>query len=178
MLINPLYLLLAAILLFGGGGSTGWKLRGDHEAALQLEAKKDWDKKLAEEKARGDDLAVKLEAEKNNIKTITIESIREIPKVTTIYVEKPGEAAKTIPPAVIVWGAVRLFNRTLRPDLPITASELAYPAGTTDITRATVDFPDVLNVHTENAGKYAECRAQLNKLIDWEVGQKPSVAAD
>lgn len=163
--------ILMAIALAWGGYEAGWEKRGDHEAAIALEAKKAADKLLAKEKLRGDGLVGELAKEKRNIKIVTIDVIREIPKVTTVYVEVPGETPKAIPPAVITWGAVGLYNRALRPDLPDTASEFSYPPGATSITRAQVDTPDILAVHSENAGKWAECRADLNKLIDWHAGR-------
>lgn len=172
--MNPYALLgglILAISLAGGGYYQGWERRGDHEAAVQLKATLAANKLLAEEKLRGDGLAAELELEKRNIKTVTIEVIKEIPKVTTVYVEVPGETPKAIPPAVITFGAVRLFNRSLRPDLPAGASEFAYPPGATNVTRAPVDTPDILAVHAENGAKYAECRTQLNKLIDYELGK-------
>lgn len=176
--MNPFAIIVIAIALAAGGFYEGWDMRGDHEAAIALKAKADADKLIAAEKLRGDGLANDLEIEKRNIKTVTIETIKEVPKVTTVYVEVPGEAAKPIPPAVVVWGAVRLYNHALRPDLPDAASQFAYPAGATDLTRSPVDTPDILTVHVENAGKYAECRAQLNKLIDFELGRnKPPAPA-
>lgn len=163
--------LLLAISLAGGGYYQGWERRGDHEAAIALRVERAAAKKLADETARADGLAAQLSVEKGIIHERIVEVIKEVPKFTTIYVESPGETPKAIPSAVIVWGAVRLYNNALRPELRPGASELAYPAGATEITRAPVDTPDILNVHVENAGKYAECRAQLNKLIDFEKGR-------
>lgn len=163
--------LLLAIALAWGGYETGWDKRGDHEAAIALKAKEAADKLLVVEKLRGDRLAGELETARREVRTVTVEVIKEIPKVTTVYVEVPGEPAKPIPPAVWTWGAVGMYNRALRPDLPVTASQFAYPAGATYLGRAPVDTPDVLAVHAENAGKYAECRIQLNTLIDWHEGR-------
>lgn len=170
------WLILAVVAvvlsLMAGSFYQGWSMRGDREAAVKLEAERAAAKLLAAEKARGDALAADLETEKRNIKTVTVEVIKEVPKVTTVYVEKPGEEPKAIPPAVYTWGFVGLYDRALRPDLPATASQFARPPGATDITRAPIDSPDILSIHVENAGKYAECRAQLNKLIDFELGRK------
>lgn len=162
--------LVAAIALAGGGYYEGWSHRGDHEAAIALKVERAAAVVLAAETKRADGLAGQLAVEKGIIHEVIVEVVKEIPKFTTVYVEAPGEPAKPIPAAVFVWGAVGLYNRALRPDLPPGAGEFAYPAGATDITRAKIDIPDVLSVHTINAGKYAECRAQLNKLIDFELG--------
>lgn len=173
-MINPYIIIAILVALLGtgaGGYGFGWKSRGDHDDAIALKVKKAADAELDKERERADALAGDLEQEKSNIKTVTVEVVKEIPKVTTVYVEKPNEAPRPIPAAVVVWGAVRLFNTALRPDLPETAVELAYPPGATDITRSPVDVPDILSVHAVNASKYAECRAQLNKLIDFELGK-------
>lgn len=166
--------LVLAISLAGGGYYQGWERRGDREAAIQLEKERQAARDLDNERKRGDVLAGELELAKREVRTVAVEVVKEIPKVTTVYIEVPGEAAKPIPPAVITFGAVRLYNRALRPDLPGTAGEFAYPSGATDATRAPVDTPDILAVHAENGAKYAECRAQLNALIDWHQGRKPA----
>lgn len=173
-MINPYIIIAILVALIGtgaGGFGAGWSLRGDHEDAIALDLKKAQDAKIDAERKRADDLAGELEIERRNIKTVTVEVVKEIPKYTTVYVEKPNEEPRPIPPAVVVWGAVRMFDRALRPDLPDGSSEFAYPPGATDITRAPVDISDILSVHAVNAGKWAECRAQLNKLIDYEKGK-------
>lgn len=174
-MLNPWAIVAALVLaisLAGGGYYQGWEMRGDHEAAAAFLLKQQTDVALEVERSRADGLAAELAAEVRNIKTVTIEVIKEIPKISTVYIEAANETPKPIPDAVIVWGAVRLYNRALRPDLPAGSSEFAYPAGTTDITRAKIGIPDILGVHVENAGRYAECRAQLNKLIDFEIGRQ------
>ncbi len=163
--------LVAAIALAGGGYYEGWSKRGDHEAAVALVAERAAAVVLAAETKRAEGLAGQLAVEKGTIHERIVEVVKEIPKFTTVYVEVPGEPAKPIPPAVIVWGAVGLYDRALRPDLPAGASEFAHPAGATDVTRSPADTADILAVHTVNAGRYAECRAQLNKLIDFELGK-------
>lgn len=170
--------LLLVIAAAGGGYYEGWEKRGDHEATVALKVERAAAAALAKETARADGLAGQLAVEQGIIHERIVEVVKEIPKVTTVYVEVPGETPKAIPPAVIVWGAVRLYNSALRPDLRAGAIELAHPAGATDLTRAPVDTPDILSVHAENAGKYAECRAQLNKLIDFEIGRQAPPSAD
>lgn len=176
--MNP-YAIIAALVtsiaLAAGGYYAGWEQRGDHEAAITLKAKMVADANLKKAQDRADVLATDLETEKRNIKTVTVEVIKEIPKYTNVYIERGQdvtiEPPKPIPAAIYTFGTVRLYNRVLRPDLPESASEFAYPAGGTDITRAEVDTKDILAVHAENAGKWAECRSQLNKLIDFELGR-------
>jgi len=180
--MNPWSILAGVLIVIaaaGGGYYEGWSHRGDREAAVQLDLLKQKNVAIEVERVRADGLAAELEVSRREVRTVTVEVIKTIPSVTTVYVEKPGETPQAIPAAVVVWGAVRLYNRALRPDLPAGAGEFAYPPGATELTRAKIDTPDILAVHAENAGKYAECRAQLNKLIDFELGrQAPAAAAD
>lgn len=170
------WLILAAVLavlgLTGGAYYAGWSMRGDREAANQLKAERVAAAKLEEERKRGDGLALELEQEKQNIKTVTVEVVKEVPKYTKVYVEKPGEDPKPIPAAVVTWGAVGLWNDALAGGLPDAPGKPARPAGATDLSRAPVDTPDLLTNEAINAGKWAECRATLNKLIDWHEGKK------
>ena len=106
------------------------------------------------------------------MKTVAVEVIKEVPKYTRVYVEKPGEDPKPIPAAVITWGAVGLWNDALAGGLSDAPGKPARPAGAPELSRAPVDIPDLLNNEAINAGKYAECRATLNKLIDWYEGKK------
>lgn len=164
---------VAVLAMLGASYYAGWHQRGVKDLADQVAEKEEHEAFLKAERDRGDKLAADLELEKRNIKTVTVEVIKKIPEVTTIYVERGSNEVKPIPPAIYTFGFVRLYNSALRPELPKTASEFAYPSGTTDITRAEVATRDVLAVHAINAGKYAECRAQLNKLIDWHEGKSP-----
>lgn len=176
--LNPWALLgalLLAIALAGGGYYEGWEKRGDHEAALALKAKEAADKALEQERVRGDQLATDLEHEKQNIKTVTVEVVKEIPKVTTVYVEAPGEAPKPIPPGIYTNGFVRLWNSALFPTGGVrsAAGESLDLSGGADTVRAKIDSPDILANAGDNFGKYAECRTQLRKLIDFEKGRPP-----
>jgi hypothetical protein len=58
-------------------------------------------------------------------------------------------------------GAVSLWNEALAGEdhVPGTSAGAAAASGATDTA--------VLNNHIDNAGQYAECRRQLNALIDW-----------
>lgn len=167
-------LVLAALVAAAGYG--GWEFRGDHEAAKQVKAAQAWQKLMDAEVARGNKLAADLETEKQNIKTVTVEVIRRVPEVTTVYVEVPGETPKAIPDAVFTRGFVGLWNDALAADLSGAAGKPADPpAETYALVRARINQADVLTNHTINAGRYAECRAQLNKLIDWHEGRSATL---
>lgn len=168
--------ILAAVVmvlsLMAGSFYQGWSMRGDREAASQLKAERAWSKKLADEKDRGDGLAKELDLEKQNIKTVTVEVIKEVPKVTTVYVEREGDAPKPIPSGVYTYGFVRLWDNALASYLPYASWQSAGAAGKPDTLRAPIDSPDILNNAVVNFGKYAACRAQLNALIDWHEGKR------
>lgn len=167
--------LIAAIGLAGGGYYEGWSLRGDRDSAQYLLAQKKaddaWQGKVDAANARGDKLAADLETEKGNIKTVTVTQIQRVPVVTKSYAEKFGETLKAIPAAVYTVGFVGVYNDALDPSvehaLPIPAGVAPGSAGDPNTARASIDTPDVLNNVVVNGGKYADCRAQLNKLIDW-----------
>lgn len=180
MIFNPWAILgavLFAIALAGGGYYEGWQKRGDHEAAVQLEIVNQKNIQIEVERARADGLASELEQEKQNIKTVTVEVIKQVPMVTTIYTERVGDAPLPIPPAVYTVGFMRLWNDALfaTSQLPTGAGQPLDISGGADTLRAKIDSPDVLYNHLENAGKWAACRAQLRKLIDVEKGRKPVI---
>lgn len=179
-MLNPWAILggvLFAIALAGGGYYEGWEKRGDHEATVALRVEREAAKKLAAETKRADDLAGDLAREKQNIKTVTIEVIKQVPMVTTIYTERVGDAPLPIPPAIYTVGFMRLWNDALfaSGQLSADASKPLDLSGGADTLRAKIDTPDVLYNHLENAGKWAACRAQLRKVIDIEKGRKPVI---
>lgn len=167
--------LVASIALSVGSYYAGWQQRGDHEAAITLKAKIAADANLAAERKRGDGLATELEKERLNIKTVTIEIIKEVPKVTTVYKERENAPTIQIPEHIYTVGFVRLWNESYIPDLRKTPSKFADQTGRADdLIRAKVVADDILQNHIENAGKWAKCRADLNKLIDWHEGKPPA----
>lgn len=189
-MLNPYAIIgaiLMAIALAGGGYYQGWEKRGDHEAAIalkaerkvaadKLEAARVAAEKLAAEHERADKLAGELALEKENIKTVTIEKIKEVPVVTTVYKESPNAPVIAIPASVYTVGFVRVWNDAYRTiGIPPSPGVPADPSGDADLVRAKVGSSDILTNHIENAGKHAACYAQLNKLIDFELGRgKPA----
>lgn len=175
MTLNPWAIigaLLLAIGLAAGGYEAGWDKRGDHEAAIALKVERAAAIALKAETERADKLADELALEQQNIKTVTIETIKEVPVVTTVYKESPNAPAQPIPDAIYTAGFVRLWNESYsaiarRP----SASEPVDPSREADLVRAKVSTGDILTNHIDNAGKHASCYAQLNKLIDFELGR-------
>lgn len=172
MLKQILIFAVAAIVCssigMGAGFYAGWTKRGEREAVAQSALKDEHIKQLQAEKERGDKLSADLEAEKRNIKTVTIDVIKEVPKVTKVYVEKNGDAPKPIPDTVFTAGFVRVWDSALLPTgVSAAAGGLAGDAGESDFARAAIGQDDVLNNAVVNFSRYAECRAQLSKLIQW-----------
>lgn len=150
----------------------GWDYRGAVEAEAAAKAEREHKKLLDAERIRGDGLALALDREKQNIKETVIERIKEVPKVTVKYVEVAGEVPKIIPPAIYTVGFVRVWNDSLYANGVSKASgEPSDSSDRADQVRAAIDSPDILQNHIINAGKYAECRSQLNRLIDWHEGK-------
>lgn len=173
--MNP-YAILGGVLLLiaaaGGGYYEGWSHRGDREAAIQLELVNEKNVQIEVERVRADGLAAELEVEKLNIKTVTIEKIKEVPSVTTIYKESPDAPVQVIPDPVYTLGFMRVWNGAYGTMLmPTSPSRPVGAPGEADIVRAKIDSADILFNHVENAGKHAACYAQLNKLIDLELGR-------
>jgi hypothetical protein len=182
------WVILAVVLCIGGAGAFGYykgdSTRGNLDAATYASAQKKaddaWQVKLDAANKVGDKLASDLEVAKANVNTVTVTVVKEVPKVTTIYKEKAGAPSIAIPDAIYTWGFVRLYNDALDPtvkhDVSAAAGVPASEAGEADLVRSSIGTADILDNHAENAGQYADCRNQLNALIDWHVGTAKSVS--
>ena len=171
--------LLAVVVAIGAAGAFGF-YKGDamraaqdsaKYAAAQKRADDAWQAKVDTQRARGDKIAADLETEKANVKTVTVTVVKEVPKVTTVYKEKAGAPSIPIPAAVYTWGFVRLWDDALDPsvkhDVSAAAGVPASAAADADLVKSSVSTADVLGNEAQNAGQYADCRNQLNALIDW-----------
>lgn len=175
------WVILAVVLAIGGAGAFGYykgdstrgKLDAAQYAAAQKKADDAWKAKIDAANKVGDKLAEDLEAEKANVKTVTLTVVKEIPKVTTVYKETANAPSIAVPHGIYTWGFVRLLDDALDPTVKHDVSAAAgVPAGSAaeaDLVRASIDTPDVLSNAVENAGQYADCRNQLNALIDWHA---------
>ncbi|MCS5516192.1 hypothetical protein NWF32_17130 [Pseudomonas qingdaonensis] len=91
-----------------------------------------------------------------------------------------GRASEPLPPADFTAGFIRVWNSALFG----TASPVAVPAtdsttgrtdaagtgaGAADDLIAGITRADLLSNHVRNSRRYAGCRAQLNKLIEWNA---------
>jgi hypothetical protein len=158
--------------IFLGGYHKGYDVREASDAKLQQQADTAWQTKLDAANANGAELAAKLATASANVRTVTQTVIKEVPKVTTVYKEKPGAPVQAIPVAVITWGFVRLWNDasdpTVKHAVPASVAGSSETAADADLVKSGVTVGDILDNHAANAGQYADCRNQLNALIDFE----------
>ena len=167
-----LVVILAALGLAGG---IGHKFGVVGMQQLQADREREWNKYLAAERVRGDELAAKLDREKGEIRVEIREVVKLIPQVTTVYRDRPGDALKPIPPAIYTRGYVGLWNDALGASERRAAAATGGAAGATeatDPTRAEIDSSDLAANHAANAEICRDTRAQLNALIDWHEKQQ------
>jgi hypothetical protein len=172
-----LVLLAALAWCYHDGSVTRGKSDAATYAAAQKKADDAWQAKLNAAQGKGAQLAAELAKEQANVKTVTVTLVKEIPKVTTIYKEKPGAPTQALPSAIYTWGFVRVWDDasdpTVKHDVSKSAGVAPGAAAEADLVRSSVDTAGVLANHIGNAGQYADCRSQLNALIDWHV-QNPT----
>ncbi|MHB2082125.1 DNA-packaging protein [Pseudomonas asiatica] len=162
------------------------KQKTEHEAELRrlaeaatTELKKAADELIASQ-AYGNQLAADLVAKRDELRTVTDKLTGEIQRVTTLYRRALDAQAEPLPPALFTVGFVRVWNSALFG----TAAAVAVPApGSTssgadatspgasaaDDLIAGVTRADLLANQIRNGEGYAACRAQLNKLIEWNT---------
>ena len=176
-LLRPPWSVVLVLVVLAAALASGiaWKARGDREDARRLAELRALQAQMDEQRARADRIAADLEVARRDVRTVTVEVVKLIPSVTTVYVEKPGDAPRPIPDPVFTRGFVGLWNLALAGRLSDPASKPAGLPGAADaIVRARVGTADILANHAENAGKHAECRAQLTALIDWARSVQPA----
>lgn len=161
------------------GASAGWEVRAwkadsdistikdgfQERLDAQTKAKDDALEKLA---AANSKAALDLEANKRTIANNSF-------KIKSEVLNEKANALKSSTPICAIspeW--VRIYNDALRPagDSPETPGESASAtegAGASGSGATGADQWEVLWVHAENASRWAECRAQLNALIDYEL---------
>ncbi|MCS5517035.1 DNA-packaging protein [Pseudomonas qingdaonensis] len=147
------------------------------QAAMALRAETD---RLLAEHARGNQLAAELGAKKAELRTITDKLSGEVQRVTNLYRRAFDAQLEPLPPADFTAGFIRVWNSALFG----TASPVAVPAtdsttgrtdaagtgaGAADDLIAGITRADLLSNHVRNSERYAGCRAQLNKLIEWNA---------
>lgn len=177
---------LVFLLAVGGVGIFGYHKGAQLQALTdqakyqkaQQEAETKWQAMLDAANAKGNQLAADLEKEKANIKTVTVTVVKEVPKVTTVYKDSLNAPTQTIPDPIVTWGFVRLWNDALEPSVQHDVSHAAgLPASAADIAdliRSPAKLDDILTNQAVNASQYAECREQLNRLIDFETQKNPA----
>ncbi|MEX5343002.1 DNA-packaging protein [Pseudomonas sp. I2] len=158
----------------------------EHEAELRYMAesaviglKKAADELIASQ-AYGNQLAADLVAKRDELRAVTDKLNGEIQRVTTLYRRALNTQPEPLPPAVFTAGFVRVWNSALfgtatavavpsSGSTPSGANATAAGASAADDLIAGVTRADLLANHVRNSEGYADCRAQLTKLIKWNV---------
>ncbi|MFF3704851.1 DNA-packaging protein [Pseudomonas qingdaonensis] len=158
----------------------------DHEAELRYLAEsaamglKKAAADLLAEQARGNQLAADLSTRKEELRTVTDKLSGEVQHVTTLYRRALGAQLEPLPPAGFTSGFVRVWNSALfGTTFPVAVSSSGAAtgradasstgAGTADDLIAGINRADLLSNHVRNSERFAACRAQLNKLIEWNT---------
>lgn len=141
-------------------------------------------KKAADEliasQAYGNQLAADLVAKRDERRAVTDKLNGEIQRVTTLYRRALDAQPEPLPPALFTVGFVRVWNSALFGTATTATVAVPSPGSTTSGTDATpsgasaaddliagVTRADLLANQVRNGEGYADCRAQLTKLITW-----------
>ncbi|MNM85225.1 hypothetical protein D3C81_973350 [compost metagenome] len=141
-------------------------------------------KKAADEliasQAYGNQLAADLVAKRDELRTVTEKLTGDIKRVTTLYRRALDAQPEALPPALFTVGFVRVWNSALFGTATTATVAVPSPGSTTSGTDATpsgasaaddliagVTRADLLANQVRNGEGYADCRAQLTKLITW-----------
>jgi hypothetical protein len=156
----------------------------EHEAELRYMAesaviglKKAADELIASQ-AYGNQLAADLVAKRDELRAVTDKLTGEIQSVTTLYRRALDAQPEPLPPALFTVGFVRVWNSALfgtsaavaMPSSGSTSSgadATSSGASAADDLIAGVTRADLLANQIRNGEGYADCRAQLTKLITW-----------
>lgn len=145
-------------------------------------------RELRAEQERGDALSEKLlSTNAENVK-LSRDLKKRVPRVSTVYIEKPGSAPASLPDRPFTVGWVRDYNAALglrMPQAPAVAGTTARTAAgipatgaiggidAADLARSTVSQADVLTTHIDNAAVCKKLAAQLNAILDLDEGKAP-----
>lgn len=170
---------VAAVVLF----ATGWMVRGwmadadmnatllahEQERVQRIEAA---NRVVTAAEQSGRETVAKYEARIREISNVS-------QKLKTEVIHAQSQAISSNAPVCSMPSSwVRLYDDALRPSGGAdsrTGDSGAASEGTGAAGSGPASEWDVLWVHTENAARWAECRAQLNGLIDFEKRDDASV---
>ncbi|MGE8615747.1 MAG: hypothetical protein ACN6PF_25870 [Achromobacter veterisilvae] len=145
-------------------------------------------RELRAEQERGDALSEQLLSTNAENAKLSNDLKKRVPRVSTVYIEKPGAAPVALPDRPFTVGWVRDYNAALgirMPQAPAAAGPAARTAAgiqaagaldgidPADLARSTVSQADVLDNHIDNAAVCKKLAAQLNAILDLDEGKKP-----
>ncbi len=136
-------------------------------------------KNLRAEQDRGDQLATQLATEKATFRKITDRLNGEITRVTTLYRRTLESPPEPLPAGVFTVGFVRVWNNANGISTSMSAQQTQQApsgtaasgggAGAADSLDSGVTQPLVLANQIRNGELHSSCRAQLNRLIEWNL---------
>jgi len=189
--------IVAYVVLWAAAYNSGYQkasLRADAKfnayrleiAQAQAQAARVFAEQVQAEAQRADAAAEKLLAQQADIAKLSQELQKRVRHVSTVYVERAGEAVRPLPSNPFTRGWVHDYNAALGVRLPgadHVASELTPKTGSldpartaprfADLARSTVTQGDVLATHHENARICRDAVAQLNAILDLHEGARP-----
>jgi len=154
-------------------------------ANAQAEAARRYAEQLQSEAARADAAAVKLLAQQADIARLTKQLQKRVSHVSTVYVERPGDAPRPLPSLPFTTGWVRDYNAALGLRMPSAVSASGEPARASpglraaasdrapELSRSAVTQADVLTVHHANSQICRDAVAQLNAILDLYEERRP-----
>lgn len=175
--------ILAVVIFVCGWSIRGWLAAADMAQTLlafeqeRVERIEAANKAIAAAEKQGRDITVKYEATKRDLTNVS-------QKLKTEVLYAHNQAIQSnVPVCTLSPEWVRIYDEPLRPSgdsgAP-TGESASAPTGAAnpavgDRPALAVSEWDVLWVHTENATRWAACRAQLNALIDFSVNDGSGV---
>jgi len=154
-------------------------------ANAQAEAVRRYVEQIQTEAARADAAAVKLLAQQADIARLTKQLQKRVSHVSTVYVERPGDAPRPLPDRPFTAGWVRDYNAALGLRMPSAVDLAAESSGaspglrapggerTAELARSAVTQADVLTVHHVNSQICRDAVAQLNAILDLYEERRP-----
>jgi len=152
-------------------------------ANAQAEAARLYVEQIQAEVARADAVAVKLLAQQADIARLTKQLQKRVSHVSTVYVDRVGDAPRPLPDRPFTAGWVRDYNAALGLRMPSTLDLAAESARTSlglcavggdpELARSAVTQADVLTVHHANSRICRDAVAQLNAILDLYEEKRP-----
>jgi len=151
-------------------------LEKQHQAETAVDAANQAAAELRASQAKGDQLTVQLADTRESLRKTTDKLKGEIAHVTTLYRRALDAQPEPLPTAVFTTGFVRVWNTANGISAAMPAQQAtsgiapsSSGAGAADDLNSGITQGDLLTNHVRNGELYGLCRAELNRLIDWNL---------